>query len=65
MSSTRTIALSAELCQLAEEKFRTRFSSVDELVTAILNQLLLDDGLRMDEGEQRLLEERLKGLGYL
>ena len=65
MSSTRTITVSSELCRLAKEKFRTQFSSVDELVTAVLNQLLLDDGLRMDEGEQRLLEERLKGLGYL
>jgi hypothetical protein len=57
--------LSTELCQLAEEKFKSRFSSVDELLTAILNQLLVGEALIMDEGEQRLLEERLKALGYI
>lgn len=65
MASTRTIVLSAELCQLAEEKFKSRFSSVDELLTEILNQLLVGKALTMDEGEQRLLEERLKALGYI
>jgi len=65
VASTRTIILSTELCQLAEEKFKSRFSSVDELLTAILNQLLVGEALTMDEGEQRLLEERLKALGYI
>lgn len=65
MASTRTVTLSSELCQLAEERFKARFGSIDELITAMLNQLLQEDALKMDEGEQRLLEERLKGLGYL
>jgi hypothetical protein len=65
VASTRTIILSAELCQLAEEKFKARFGGVDELITAMLKQLLQGHALKMDEDEQHFLEERLKGLGYL
>jgi len=65
VANFRTVTLSAELCELAEKRFKARFASIDELITAMLNQLVQDDALKMDEDEQRLLEERLKGLGYL
>jgi hypothetical protein len=65
MDRTRTLILPEELCRLAEQKFACRFGNLDELVTALLKQLVGDDPLRMDEREQRIVEERLKGLGYV
>ena len=65
MDSIRTITLPAELCRAAEQKFADRFGTLDELLTAVLNQLLQDDALKMDEREQQIIEERLKGLGYI
>jgi len=34
-------------------------------VLAILSGLLLDDAMIMDAREQQIIEERLKGLGYI
>ena len=65
MDRTRTLTLPEELCQLAEQKFARRFGNLNELVTALLNQLVRDDSLRLDEREQRIIEERLKELGYV
>ena len=65
VSSTRTVTLPAEICDLAEQRFGARFNTLDEWVTMILKQLLLEDALKMDEKEQHVLEERLKALGYL
>ncbi len=65
MDSIRTITLPEELCRAAEQKFADRFGTLDELLTAVLNQLLQDDALKMDEREQQIIEERLKGLGYI
>jgi hypothetical protein len=65
VSNTRTVTLPADVCELAEKRFGKRFASLDDWTTAILKQLLLDESSRMDEKEQRMLEERLKALGYL
>jgi hypothetical protein len=65
MDTIRDIALSEELCRTAEQKFGHRFANVEELVTAVLNELLRDDALKMDQKEQQIIEERLKGLGYI
>jgi hypothetical protein len=53
------------LCRAAEEKFSHRFGTLEELLTATLNELLRDDALRMDEQEQQIIEARLKALGYV
>lgn len=65
MNAFRTVSISEDLCAAAELKFAHRFSSIDELVGALLKELLRDDALTMDEEEQRIVEERLKGLGYV
>jgi Arc/MetJ-type ribon-helix-helix transcriptional regulator len=65
MSADRTISLPEGLCEAAEKKFGHRFGSVEELVRATLRELLRDNALAMDESEQRIVEERLKGLGYI
>ena len=65
MSEMRTVQLPSELCAAAEKKFRNTFSSVDELLTFILQDLARDEATKADEAEERLVEERLKELGYL
>ena len=65
MDEMRNVALPEELCRAAEERFSHRFGSLEEFLTAALNELLRDDALRMDEREQQIVEERLKALGYV
>ena len=65
MASARMVSLPEELCSAVEQKFRQRFGSIEEAVSAILTELLRDDALIMDAQEQQIIEERLKGLGYI
>jgi hypothetical protein len=62
---TREVHLPEDLCQAAENRFGVRFCSVDELLTFVLRELTSDDALRLDEREQQIIEERLRGLGYI
>jgi hypothetical protein len=61
----RDLQLSSNLCSRAEEMYRKRFGSVEQFLTYVLEQLLRDDGAKMDQDEQRIIEERLKDLGYI
>jgi len=65
MGTVRSVAVPEELCVAAEQKFAHRFGTVDELVAELLRQLLQENGLAMDGKEQHIIEERLKGLGYI
>jgi len=65
MNSTRNLCLPEELCRAAEQKFASRFGSVDELVSNLLQELLRDDACKMDEHELEIVEQRLRGLGYV
>lgn len=61
----RTVQLPASLCEKAEARFGNRFSDVQHLLTFVLQELLRDDAATMDQAEQRIIEERLKDLGYI
>jgi Arc/MetJ-type ribon-helix-helix transcriptional regulator len=61
----RSVAIPEQLYRAAEERFGRRFGSVDELVSELLKELVRDDGVRLDQKEQEIIEERLKGLGYI
>lgn len=65
MNITRNICLSEELCQAAERRFGARFGSIEELFTNLLQELLRDDATKMDERELGIIEQRLRGLGYV
>jgi len=65
MDSTRTVTLPEQLCRSAEQRFGPRFGTLDEFLATVLQQLLRDDALIMDEREEQIIEERLKGLGYV
>jgi len=65
MSELRTVQLPAELCGTAEKKFGNVFPSLEELLRFILLDLVRDEAIKADQAEERLIEERLKELGYL
>jgi hypothetical protein len=63
--SSRQIRLPEELCAAAEAKFGEQFSSLEELLTFLMRELLRDDAAKFDEAEEHLVEERLRELGYI
>lgn len=65
MTEMRNIQLPADLCSAAEKKYSGTFASLEELLTFVLRDLTQDAASQLDQTEQRLVEERLKALGYL
>ena len=63
--SFREVRLPSQLCQAAEQRFAAHFGSLEELLVFVLRNLLRDDAAQMDQAEQRLIEERLRDLGYI
>jgi hypothetical protein len=61
----RAVRLPADLCAAAEKRFGQTFSNLEELLTFILRDLSRDDVSTLDQSEQRLVEQRLRELGYL
>ena len=65
MTEIRNVQLPLDLCSAAEKKFAHKFGTLEDLLTFLLRDLLRDDAVKADEAEQRLVEERLRELGYL
>jgi hypothetical protein len=65
MTEMRELRLPADLCNAAEKKFALQFGSLEELLAFVLRDLIREDAIRADEAEERLVEERLRELGYL
>lgn len=65
MDPVRRVTLREDLCSAAEKKFADRFAGLEELLNSALEELVRDDALHIDEKEQQIIEERLKGLGYI
>ncbi len=61
----RDVRLPAGLCAAAEKRFGQRFANLEELLIFVLRDLSRDDVSALDQSEQRLVEERLRELGYL
>jgi len=65
MTEMRDVQLPVELCVAAERKFGHVFGSLEELLVFVLRDLSRDEASSADQAEQRLVEERLRQLGYL
>lgn len=61
----REVRLPADLCAAAEKRFDKTFANIEELLAAVLRDLASDDVSTLDQAEQRLVEQRLRELGYL
>jgi hypothetical protein len=65
MTEMRTVQLPADLCAAAEKQFGRTFGSLEELLVFVLRDLTQNEARQRDEAEQRLVEQRLRELGYL
>jgi hypothetical protein len=65
MMEMREVRLPADLCVAIEKKFGERFGSLEELLVYILSDLAGGDASESDQAEQRIVEERLRELGYI
>jgi hypothetical protein len=65
MAEFRNIQLPEDLCRAAEEKFAGRFQNVEALLEFLLRDIVNDTATQLDEAEERIVEERLRALGYI
>ena len=61
----REVRLPADLCAAAEKQFGQTFNTLEELLIFVLRDLAGDSVSALDQAEQRLVEQRLRELGYL
>ena len=64
-SSLRTLNLPEELCAAAERLYGPRFASLEQMLIFLLEEITRTDAARLDQEEERIVQERLKELGYL
>jgi hypothetical protein len=65
MPEIRMVSLPEDLCAEAEERFKERFENVEALLRFVLQEITNPDADRLDENEERILEQRLRDLGYV
>jgi hypothetical protein len=65
MAQVRMVSLPQDLCAEAEKQFKSRFDSVEALLTFVLQEITRTDANQLDESEERIIEQRLRDLGYL
>jgi hypothetical protein len=65
MAEFREIRIPEDLCASAERTFAGKFGNIEELVAYLLREVTSDAEVRIDETEQKMIEERLKALGYI
>ena len=65
MTEIRDLRLPADVCAAAEKRFGHVFGSLEELLVFVLRDLLRDEACGADQAEQKLVEDRLRELGYL
>jgi hypothetical protein len=64
-SKFRYVQLPEDLCAAAEARYGRHFASIDDLLTFTLRELLRGDAAQLNAAEERILEERLRDLGYV
>jgi hypothetical protein len=63
--NVRRVELPAELCERIEKRFGTQGRNLEQFLIFAMQELLQDDAAQMDEAEKRMIEQRLKDLGYI
>jgi hypothetical protein len=65
MIALRQVSLPEGLCSAAEALYGKRFPTLEKLIVFLLEEITRQDAIRLDQEERRIIEERLKALGYL
>ena len=61
----RTVELPEELCARLEKEFGKPFATFEDLLVYVMQKLTQKQAAQMDEAEQKILEQRLRDLGYM
>jgi len=64
-TSLRQVNLPEDLCSVAEKLYEKQFQSLEKLIVFLLEEVTRQDAVRLDQDEQRIIEARLKALGYI
>lgn len=65
LNNYRELKLPPELCQQLEAKYLgAHFATLEDLVTFVLQELVREEALQMDAAEEKIVEQRLRDLGY-
>lgn len=65
MNSYRTLRLPEELCEEAEGWMKGRFESLEALIAFALREIIQDEGSKLDQQEEEMVQQRLRDLGYM
>jgi hypothetical protein len=65
MTQYRTLNLPEDLCAAAEKCLTGRFDSLEALFGFLLQEIAKDDTARFDAADEKIIEQRLRDLGYL
>jgi len=66
INSARELRLPGHLCEAAEQLIKgTRFKTVEELLSFVLQELTSRNSAQSEAEERKVIEERLRDLGYL
>ncbi|HET9407611.1 MAG TPA: hypothetical protein VFO39_10270 [Candidatus Sulfotelmatobacter sp.] len=65
MSQNRTVTLPEEVCAEAEKWMAGSFQNLEALLTFLLQEIVKDDAIKLDQAEEKIVEQRLKELGYI
>ncbi len=64
-AARRQLSLPEDICRLAEQRFGKRFESLESILEFVLRELTENDAEVLDQTEQKILERRLRDLGYI
>lgn len=65
MSEFRTVQLPEDLCVEAEKWLEGRFGNLQEFLAFLLRETIQDEGDKLDQQEEELVQQRLRDLGYI
>ena len=57
--------LPEELCVKAESWLKGRFDSMEGLLGFLLEEIIKDEGAKLDQREEEIVQQRLRDLGYI
>jgi hypothetical protein len=65
MTGKRQVSLPEELCARLEREFGKPFASFEDLLVFVMQKLTQEQAGEMDEADRKILEQRLRDLGYM
>ncbi|HXJ90000.1 MAG TPA: hypothetical protein VMS18_24525 [Candidatus Binatia bacterium] len=61
----RSVRLPQVLCEQAERWLQGRFETLEALITFVLQEITNNEGSRLDQQEEEMVQQRLRDLGYI